>query len=378
MANLELSVPCNNDPETLKELFKLKKLGKNRIREVYLSGPQEYSGSGRATNEKLSLNQFLEVVDKIHSEGLRVNLVLNSTCEGSDWYSPEVLNTKMEYLGLVHKEYGVEAVTIANPIYIIEVRSRFPDIEICASVLADIDCVQRAVIYAKSGANVITPDVNINRDLKLLRQIKETTGAELKLMANEGCLYKCPFRKFHFNYISHKSKEIEPESLGFSSTCSQVTAMDPSQIMKSCWIRPEDTGKYCEITSFFKIVGRDMTKSHLIRATKAYLTESFDGDLFDILCSNLFNFSQLYGAYLDNKSLSRCGFFEKVTSCNRNCSECHYCEKLAMRLVTFGQYTREKLKDFLGQYTREQLEELVGVPGLETLRSFVQQTLSDE
>ena len=72
---------------------------------------------------------------------------------------------------------------------------------------SDIDYVQRAVIYTNMGANVITPDVNINRDLKLLKQIIETTGAELKLMVNEGCLYKCPFRKFHFNYISHKSKK---------------------------------------------------------------------------------------------------------------------------------------------------------------------------
>jgi len=81
MANLEFSVPYNNDTETLKELFKLKKLGSNRIREVYLSGPQEYSGSGRAKQDKINLSQFLEVVDRIHSEGLRVNLVLNTTCK---------------------------------------------------------------------------------------------------------------------------------------------------------------------------------------------------------------------------------------------------------------------------------------------------------
>jgi collagenase-like PrtC family protease len=53
----------------------------------------------------------------------------------------------MEYLGKVHGEYGVESITIANPLYIREVRKRFPDLEICASVLGDIDCVEKAVIF---------------------------------------------------------------------------------------------------------------------------------------------------------------------------------------------------------------------------------------
>ena len=207
MANLKFSVPYNDDPRVLEKIFGLKALGGNFIHEVYLAGPQKYSGSGRITDE-LDLNQFLGIVDTIHEQGIRVNLVLNSTCEGTAWYSHEVINTKLDYLQLVHEKHGVEAVTIANPIFIRQVRKRLPTIEICASVLADIDCVQRAIIYAKAGANVITPDVNINRDLELLSEIKEATNVELKLMVNEGCMYKCPFRKFHFNYVSHKSMEL--------------------------------------------------------------------------------------------------------------------------------------------------------------------------
>jgi len=345
MVGLEFSAPYNGDPETLEEVFRLKRLGGNRIREIYLSGPQEYSGSGRV-KDKTSLGQFLEIVDKIHKKGLRVNLIMNSTCEGSDWYSSEVLNTKMEYLRQVHEEHDVEAVTIANPVYIKEVRRRFPDIEICASVLADIDCVQRAVIYAKAGANTITPDVNINRDLKLLKEIKEATGSELKLMVNEGCLYKCPFRKFHFNYISHRSVELGVVGSGiFPLLCLEVTTEDHSQVLKSGWIRPEDTGKYGEITNFFKVVGRGVLKSRVIRSTKAYLEESWDGDLLDIMCSSLLSFSLKYGTYLDNKSLDKYKFFEKVTSCDQNCSQCGYCQRLARKLLVLGLLTKEKLRD---------------------------------
>jgi collagenase-like PrtC family protease len=348
MAGLDFSVPYNDDPETLEEVFRLKRVGNNRIREVFLSGPQEYSGSGRVTS-KLSLDEFIKVVDKIHKEGLRVNLVMNPICEGSNWYSSEVLNTRMEYLRLVHKEHGVEAVTIANPVYMKEVRRQFPDIEICASVLSDIDSVRRAIIFKEFGANTITPDANINRNLKLLKEIKKATGVELKIMVNEGCLYKCPFRKFHFNYISHESIEGKTEGHSYSfpaNCCLPITVIDTSQVLKSCWIRPEDTSKYNEVTSYFKVVGREAPRSRALRSIKAYMEEDWNGDLLDIMCSSLYHFSLRYGAYLDNKKLEEFNFFEKVTSCGINCSQCDYCAELAKRLLMLGWLTPEKLRDF--------------------------------
>ncbi|MDH7499965.1 MAG: U32 family peptidase, partial [candidate division NC10 bacterium] len=231
MAGLEFSVPYNNDPETLEEIFELKNLGGNRIREIYLSGPQEYAGSGRIT-KKLTLKQFLGIVGRIHREGIRVNLVVNATCDGTQWYASRTIQGMLEYMRMLHVEHGVEAVTVANPFYIHLFKARFPHLEITASVLADIDCLQRAAIFRNMGADLITPDANINRDLALLRRIKEGTNAELKLMVNEGCLYKCPFRRFHFNYISHKSRELgEIEGDAFFANCLQVTVTDLSQIL---------------------------------------------------------------------------------------------------------------------------------------------------
>ncbi|MFC2026825.1 U32 family peptidase [Chloroflexota bacterium] len=346
MDNLEFSVPFNQDTETLREIVNLKSWGGNRIREIYLSGPQEYSGSGRVAS-RINLDQTIELVNQIHKENIRVNLCMNSTCEGSDWYLTEVVKSELEYLRQMHEEHGVEAVTIANPLYIKEVRKNLPDIEICASVLGGIDCVQQAVLYARAGANVITPDVNINRNLKLLKEIKDVANVELRLMVNEGCLYKCPYRKFHFNYISHRSIEQGTSRMDgvFFANCQQVTRKDHSQILKSCWIRPEDTRKYSEITNYFKIVGRARPKSFVIRSIKAYLKESWDGDLLDILSSSLNLFCLQEFAHLDNKSLEMYKFFETVTSCDKNCHQCSYCEELARKLIKLGVLTRARLED---------------------------------
>jgi len=350
MGNLEFSVPYNNDPETLSEIFPLKERNGNRIREIYLSGPQEFSGAGRIVPE-MDGGEFAQVVDRIRKEGIRVNLLLNSICEGSDWYSPGVLKSTMEYLGKVHGEYGVESITIANPLYIREVRKRFPDLEICASVLGDIDCVEKAVIFRKAGADVITPHIDINRDLALLLKIKNATGAQIKLMVNEGCLFRCPFRKFHFNYISHKSRNpgmkqgVKAEDNVFSLNCIQLSKSDLSQILKSCWIRPEDAAKYSRITSYFKLVGRTSSKSMLVRSVDAYLQESWDGDLLELMAGNLYSLAMSHLMHLDNKSLDPIGFFQKVTSCDKECSECDYCSALIGKLVKRGVFTPAKIQD---------------------------------
>ncbi len=347
MGCLEFSVPYNNDLQTLAEVFGRKELNGNRIREVYLSGPQEYSGAGRIAPE-LDFSGFSQVVEKIHREGIRVNLLLNSICEGSDWYSSGVLKSTMDYLKRAHEEHGVEAVTIANPLYIREIKKRFPDLEICASVLGDIDCVQKAVIFAKAGADVITPDVNINRDLSLLKRIKDATNREIKLMVNEGCLFRCAFRKFHFNYISHKSRKpdgMKSEDNVFSLNCIQLTKSDPSQILKSCWIRPEDVRKYEEITSYFKLVGRTSSKSMVIRSVDAYMSESWDGDLLELMAGNLYSVGMSHLMHVDNKSLDAVGFFHQVTSCDKECSECAYCSELIGRLIKRGVFTPAKIED---------------------------------
>jgi collagenase-like PrtC family protease len=347
--NLEFSVPYNNDPETLTEILKLKERNGNRIKEVYLSGPQQYSGSGRIAPD-MSFEQFASVVNRIRDAGIRVNLLLNSICEGSEWYSSQALKSTIDYLEKVHGDLGIESVTISNPLYIREARKHFPKLEICASVLSDIDCVQKAIVFRKAGADVITPDVNINRNLSLLKKIKAATQAEIKLMVNEGCLLHCAFRKFHFNYISHKSKNPGPQGLNaednvFSLNCIQWTRTDPSQILKSCWIRPEDTRKYEGITNYFKIVGRTSSKSMVVRSIEAYMQESWDGDLMELMAGNLYSVGMSYFMHLDNKSLDETHFFEKVSSCDKECSDCAYCNELAQKLLRKGVFTPSKFQD---------------------------------
>jgi collagenase-like PrtC family protease len=348
---LSYSIPYNSDPATLAEVCKLKHLGSNSIVEVYLSGPQANAGSGRIVPE-MDQAGFALVVNRIHQAGLRANLVLNSTCEGSAWYARKTVEATLGYIGQAHEELGVEAVTLANPLYISRVKERFPELEVCASVLGNIDCVQRAVIYRQAGADVITPDANINRNLGLLAEIKEATGARLKLLANEGCLYKCPFRQFHFNAKSHVSREVSLPGLDvscadFFGAGTGVIGRDLSQLLRSPWIRPEDVRRYADITTSFKLVCRSQGKGFVTRAARAYLQERWEGDLLDLVSGCAKRFSMNEGAYLGNPLLGMRGFFDRVTTCDNRCHRCGYCRELAGELVQMGVFTPEKGEDAL-------------------------------
>ncbi len=214
--------------------------------------------------------------------------------------------------------------------------------------------------YPEYGADTITIDANINRNLDVLRDIKKSTGAKIKIMVNEGCHYRCPFRKFHFNFVSHWSKELDHSTMegkDFFEHCVALTLKDPSHVLKSGWIRPEDLENYRDIASYFKVVGRTRPGTLVMRAARAYMSQHYEGNLLDIVCSSLNAFNLMYGAYLDNSSLGENNFFDRVTSCNRECHKCNFCRELAGRLIKLNVVTRGKLEDLGQQELADKLEQ---------------------
>lgn len=350
MPSLDFSLPYNGDAATLDRLLAMNGRGGNRVREIYLGVPQDIAGSGRAGSAgRLSHEEFVALVDRIHAAGVRVDMTMNATCGGGDWYADERSGKVVSFIRAMHEEHGVEAVTLANPFHIEKVRAACPDIEISASVLAEVDCVSRAQAFARAGATTVTPATSVNRDLKTLAAMHRVAGLEIKLMVNEGCLYKCPFRLFHMNLISHRSKEADREGEGFSFACGDVLGRDPAELFRSNWVRPEELARYAEVgIAFFKVVGRDMLASKVLRACGAYLDEDYDGNLLDLMCSSVGFYNVEKSAQIDNKALGASGYFERLSTCNRACHECDYCSKLARRFVRYGWVTEENLRD-MGQ-----------------------------
>ena len=188
------------------------------------------------------------------------------------------------------------------------------------------------------GADIIIPDTNVNRDLEMLSEMKRSTGAEIKLMLNQGCLYECPFERFHAVYVSHKSVEASgaPDSAEvlkvFFQNCSRMVDENRGYVFQSPWIRPEDMREYERITSGFKIVGRSNPK--WVTISQSYMQESWDGNLFELMDASIRFFAAKHSAYIDNKHLGKYDFFNTVTACGHKCRSCTYCAELAEKLIT--------------------------------------------
>ncbi len=75
-----------------------------------------------------------------------------------------------------------------------------------------------------------------------------------------------------------------------------------------------------------------MMPSKVLRCTEAYLDESYDGNLFDLLCSSIGYYGIEFRAHIDNKALGRTNFFKRTSTCNRQCQRCAYCAELADEL----------------------------------------------
>lgn len=348
MPGFQFSVPFNDDARTLMATIEMTRRNGNSIREVYLNAPSDIAGSGRV-GSPMSEEKLRKLAEIIHTGGMRVDLAMNATCEGPGWYSDAHVGRVVDFVRRMHEDAGIEAVTIANPFYIEAVRTACPAIEISVSVLSAVDSFEKARAYADAGANTITPDTSINRNLSMLKGIHEHLGLEIKLMVNEGCLNRCPYRLFHMNHISHRAIEDCDEGREFSFACGALIEKDPAMLFRSNWVRPEDLRRYEGITTYFKIVGRDMLRSRVVRSIKAYMDESYDGNLLDIICSSIGFYGVEKGACIDNKALDDTGFFERLSACDRECWKCSYCSTLAESLVSYGPTTEENLLD-LGQY----------------------------
>ncbi len=317
------SVPYIPEKNYLSDLFRI---GEGRISEVYVGLPSACAGSGRAVYCRgLDYGMIAEVC---HEHGAKLDVLLNASCEGLEPYTAAGLAKIMSGLEKA-AACGADVVTVANPLLMQKIKERF-DVELKVSVIAGVRTVQKAVFYERLGASAINLDRDINRDLSLIKSIRDAVDCELFLLSNEGCLLDCPFKHSHDSFIGHFSK-VPPnqrslfENNPFAAYCTRIKLESPEEVLKSPWIRPEDLGRYSGLVDGFKISGRELPAKDMLRIVDAYVKGRYDGDLMDLL--NV----RIPGIFIDNRSLD--GFLDAAADCGRECKSCGFCRKLAGKIV---------------------------------------------
>jgi len=341
----------------------LDKLENYPVHSVYAKLGSDIFGGGRPSYllPKITKQEAENHIRIAQSKGIQFNYLLNSSCLGNIEFTKKFNKEIMEHLEWLC-EIGTSYVTVAIPYFIELIKKKFPQLKVNVSSLAHVNSVQRAKYFQDLGADMITLLDAFNRDFEFLKGLKENINCEIHLIANLTCLYGCPYQLYHGVISSHASQS-EDKLKGYCIdycllSCINQKFSNPEEIIKSCWIRPEDIKVYQEIgIDHFKLVERFDTTETITNAVQAYSNESYSGNLLDILSAkttpkkqldadvepiirpDLVDVKQLKDfdnvifsndQYINNKDLDGfLEFFKRKDCRTSSCDECGYCKRIA-------------------------------------------------
>lgn len=354
----------------------IKKVNKEKVAEFYGKLDSDFVGGGRCSFLLPHINrcQAREHIQQIHKSNIKFNYLLNAVCLGNlelTIAGQDKLHRLLQWLS----DIKVDSVTVGIPYLLQLIKRNFPQLKVHISSFAGIDSVEIVKRWEDLGADTITLDpITINREFQLLAQIRKATRCNLQLIANNACMYSCPFWQYHATSVSHASR-VHERLGGFTIdycilSCKLKRLSEPMEFIRAGWIRPEDIGYYEDVgIDSLKFVDRTRDMDTILLITNAYTKGYYEGNLINLLPNlssnntffnknritrffrsikyffrpslvNIFRLKKLsklnsaLNVYIDNRALD--GFlaqFLKESCRNKSCDSCNYCREVAKRTV---------------------------------------------
>lgn len=324
--------------------------------------PISLTGAGRPPYilPDVTRERFRDHISRIHRGGHKFIATLNSIDLGLKEYDPDFRENFLREVSRL-LDLGVDGFVVAIPMLIEAIHREYPEVPISASTFARIRTVAQGEYFLRLGARTLILE-EANRDLGLVRGLVKA-GAEVEILTNQTCIRDCPYRAHHLN-TSSLCSQPGGNKLWFELPilqCGLEILRDPTRLISSIWVRPEDLGLYEEAgVHRFKISGRNRSTEWLVRSAQAYADRRYDGNLLDILSyvqvkgpghafaslpSHVKSepevatlqraFARLDDVIIDNNAFPP-GFQRKVTStdcAHTSCQDCGYCAAVAERVV---------------------------------------------
>jgi collagenase-like PrtC family protease len=344
--------------------------------DIYGTAPHSVVGSGRPSIILQDVNEeeIIEHISKVHKNKMTFSYVLNAPCMNNMEYDPHYHKELLKYLQWI-SDIGADNIIVTIPFLIQLIKEQFPKLKVRVSTISQVNSVNRAKFYESLGADEITPDVMINRDFKTLEKIRKTVKCKIVLLCTDGCLYQCPFRIYHYNILGHASQTYQQFERHYIEypilSCSSIKYSNPTEAIKCRWIRPEDLSHYEAIgINSFKIAGRIMPTSWIVRSVKAFSSRKYEGNLIDIIegFSNSMaesdrvpeeGFKETLGKesrgklFIDNTKLDGFIDFFKKQNCVAMCDDCNYCSEWAKKVVTLDKEEAGKYIESVQGYMKD-------------------------
>jgi len=333
----KLILPTNWDPAYLEKVLPYKP--------AYLYGslPQEPTLRSYTLLQEVEGDDAAEHIENTRAAGSGFTYVINATCLGNDELTEKGRWQIMERFQWL-ADQGVTAIVTANPFLLEMVKTHFPQMEAHVSVLSFVDNPRKAMFFADMGADVIHLDPHVNRNFKTLEAIRKSVDCRISVLVNEGCLFSCALRHYHSNVMSHSYHSVQGKNyIDYCyHKCSYVRNMEPEELMRTAWIRPEDMHYYLDLgVDYFKVAGREKMGDGFASSTdalhfmaEAYYNQKVD-NLWDLLIGQQ-EISPLFGGkadasarqspfYIDSSALDGFLNYFRQGRCDLDCKHCRYC-----------------------------------------------------
>jgi collagenase-like PrtC family protease len=318
---------------------------RDRVDEVYFSWvghpsgrpPLEYGLEEDPAEIQRALETELRILRRM---GVKLDLLLNANCYGGRAVSVELQNEVASVIGhLGALDCAPDIVTTASPMIAHTVKTRFPGIEVRASVNMRIGTAQ-AMGYVCDLFDSFYLQRDLQRDLGHVRKIRawcDRHSKKLCLLANSGCLRFCPGQTFHDNLIAHCAEAETRVNLPDWNphVCWNLYAHPEKfvEILKATWIRPEDLCRYEGLVDRVKLATRQHANPRMV--IDAYAGGRFGGNLLDLLEPG---FSPAFAPYVIHNTAFPSDWAERTGACAGECDACDYCRQVLDEVLVEKQH----------------------------------------
>ncbi len=224
-------------------------------------------------------------VDKARDHSIPIRYTLNQSCIGAIQDFKRGWDTELRANIQKLHSIGICEWTVTSPLLVELLRGMFPDDFIEVSTIAEVSTLEEAVTWSHLGANGVNISTSINRDFPAIKGIVESNLLEVSILANEACLFRCPWRRECYNLSSHNSQRSE-ELFGFYPfrRCTEVRLDHPVEWLKSRLVLPQWMKVYQERlgVKWFKIAYRTHPKEVALPMLRAYMEQEFHGNLLEL------------------------------------------------------------------------------------------------
>jgi len=269
-------------------------------------------------------DQFIsDYINKAQSNNISIRWTLNQSCIGStqDFYTLWEHKLKKTLIHL--HDLGVHQWTIASPLVMELMHTLFPNDLLEVSTIAEVSTPEEAARWDLLGASAVNISTSINRDFNRIKQIKRVFY-NTTILANEACLYRCPWRRECYNLSSHDSLRSEKLFNFYPfNRCNTRRIENPVEWLHSRLVLPQWMQIYSDLVDInnFKISFRTHPISVALPILKLYMSQQHDGNLLDLwpTVSTLGNTPEPSNStYISCKKLDQINFLSEFI--DRDCS----------------------------------------------------------